>query len=189
MKSKIQTVDLQMWPWPWVDMIEICFAYSLTDVNIWLSLMKILPVVKAIWSGREIKGSNLWPSIVTLILSQHVESWVLFIVSLSQIFDQNFMKIFPGVKEIWSRHKIKGSNSWPWPRVSMLELWVLHIISLRRTFDQNLMKIFSGVKEIWSGQTIRLKLVTFNCDLDLESVWLSNEFCTSSHWGKHLTKD
>ena len=43
-------------------------------------------------------------------MSQHVESWILHNVSLRQTSDQNFMKILPGVKEIWSRHKIKGSN-------------------------------------------------------------------------------
>ena len=32
-----------------------------------------------------------------------------FIV-LSQKFDQNFMKIFPGVKEIWSRHKLNAQT-------------------------------------------------------------------------------
>ena len=30
-------------------------------------------------------------------------------------------------------------------------------------------------------QNSRLKLVTFNCDLDLESALLSYGFCTSSH--------
>ena len=34
-------------------------------------------------------------------------------IALSQTFDQNFMEILLGVKEIWSRHKIKSSNSRP----------------------------------------------------------------------------
>ena len=34
-----------------------------------------------------------------------VELRVLHIVSLRRTFDQSLMKIFPGVKEIWSRHE------------------------------------------------------------------------------------
>ena len=54
-----------------------------------------------------------------------------------------------------------------------LELWVLHIISLRQTFDQRLKKIIPGVKEIEPTPNSRLKLVTFNCDLELKSTGLS----------------
>ena len=55
------------------------------------------------------------------------------------------------------------------------------------TFNQILMKILPGVKEIWT-QYSRLNPMTFNCNLDLEFAWLSNEFTILSHWGKHLTK-
>ena len=37
-------------------------------------------------------------------------------------------------------------------------------------------------------QNSRLNPMTFNFDLDLESAWLSNGFCTLSHWGEHFTK-
>lgn len=33
--------------------------------------MKILPGVYDLWSGHEIEGSNLWPSVVTLTFSPH----------------------------------------------------------------------------------------------------------------------
>ena len=36
-------------------------------------------------------------------------------------------------------------------------------------------------------QNSRLKPMTFTCDLDLKSAWLSYGFCTSD-WGEHLTK-
>ena len=88
-----------------------------------------------------------------MTLTQHAESWVLHIITaLNQTFDQNFVKILLGVKEILSRQNIKGPNSCL-PIVTLIlsqqvELWAMHIISLRQSFDQTLMKIFPGV---WSG--------------------------------------
>ena len=124
---------LQLWPWPWIGMVETLLLLLLT-VSMWWtigqSLMKIPLGVKEILGGQEIKGSNSWPSIATLprisMLSQGFCT-----LSLSRISDQNFMTIFSGVKDMWSGHKIKGSN--------------------------------------------------FNYDLVFG-------FCTSSWWGKHLTK-
>ena len=77
---------------------------------------------------------------------------------------------------------------------------------MRQTFDQSLVKIFERVQEIWSGhesvadgqirssgdkeetRNSRLNPITFSCDPDLESTWLSNGFCTPSQCDKHLTK-
>ena len=75
--------------------------------------MKILQGVK------EIKDSNTRPSIVTLTLNRY--GWVMDSAHrLTEAkFHQSLMKIFPGVKEIWSGHtfksgrEIKDSNSWP----------------------------------------------------------------------------
>ena len=257
--------------------------------------MKILPGVKEIWSRHQIQGSNSWPSTVTLMLSPQAELWVLHIVPLRWTFDQSLEKILLGVKEIqrtqnsrlkpvtlncdlvslhgWamgSAHHFTEANIWPklkekpsrgkgdieWTRNSGLKLTTLNsdlvlesprlsygfcTSSHRWTFDQSLEKILSGVKEIQSGYEIqdsnswpwtvtltwnrhgwvidsahcltkvniwpkfkenpsagtgdtertrnsRLKPVTLNCDLDLVSARLSYEFCTSSHWGKHMTK-
>ena len=81
--------------------------------------------------------------------------WVLHIISLTQTFDQCLKKILPGVKEIWSRHHIQGSNSWPSTVTFTAELWVLHIVPLRWIFDQSLEKILPGVKEIQSTHKIQ----------------------------------
>ena len=37
-------------------------------------------------------------------------------------------------------------------------------------------------------QNARHNSMSFNWDLDFESAWLSNRFCTPSHCGKHLSK-
>ena len=64
---------------------------------------------------------------MTLTFIQYVGSWILQIVSLGRTFDQNFMKTLPGVKKIWSRHKLKAQTHdlqlWPW---TWVELSVLH---------------------------------------------------------------
>ena len=61
-KFKAQTGGLQLWPWPWVCIVEL---------------------------------------------------WVLHIIPLRQTFDPNLINIFQRVQEIWSKHEIQGSNSWP----------------------------------------------------------------------------
>ena len=45
----------------------------------------------------------------------------------------------------------------------------------------------TGIGDTEQTRNSRLKPVTLKCDLDLVSVWLSYEFCTSSHEGKHMT--
>ena len=118
--------------------------------------MKILPVVKEIWSWHESRLKlvtfNWLPWLEPARLSCGfctLSHWGKHLTSL--------MIILPGVKKIWSRHKIKAQTcdlqlgSW----IGMVESWVQHIVSLRQTFDQCLMKILPGLMEIWSGQEIQ----------------------------------
>ena len=92
------------------------------------------------------------------------------------------MKILPGVKEIWSVHRIKGSNSWHSIMTLTLSrhglLWVLHIIeaNIWPKFDKD---SFRGKGDMERTRNTRLKLVTFNYELDLESGWLCNGICTN----------
>ena len=59
----------------------------------------------------------------------------------------------------------------------MAELLIVHTASLRSTFDQS----FRGKGDTEGTRNVRLKLVTFNCDLGLKSDWLSYGFHTLSH--------
>ena len=43
-----------------------------------------------------------------------------------------------------------------------------HIITLSQTYDENFMKILAGVKKRYGVDIkLKLKLMTFNCDLEL----------------------
>ena len=47
---------------------------------------------------------------------------------------------------------------------------------------------FRSKRDIELTQNARLKLVTYESDLGLESAWLSYGFCTPSHCGEHFSK-
>ena len=99
-------------------------------------------------------------------------------------------KILPGVKEIWSGHKIKGSNTWPAVVTLILSWhgWVtgsahhLTEVSIWPKLNEN---SFRSKGDMAQTRNSRLKLVTFNCDLYLESAWLSygadTKFKAQSH--------
>ena len=107
-------------------------------------------------------------------------------------FDQSLEKIFPGVKEIQSGHEIQGSNPWPWTVTLTLSWhsWVINSahgftkVNIWPKFRENPSTGIGDTEQTWNS---RHKPVTLNCDLDLVSAWLSYKFCTSSHWGKHMT--
>ena len=191
-------------------------------------LKKILPGVKEIWSRHQIQGSNLWPSTVTLTLSP--QGWVMGSAHC------------PTEVNIWLKFRgIQGSNPWPWtvtltlsqhgwvidsahhltevniwpkykespstgiwdtertrnsrlkPMILTLTLcrhgWV--ISSAHRLTEANIWPKFKenpskGIGDMERTRNSRLKPLT--CDPDLELTLLTYRFCTSTHWGEHLTK-
>ena len=82
--------------------------------------------------------------------------------------------------------KIQGSNWWPsiMTLTLCLHCWVMgsaHHLIKANIWPKFNKKIFQRVQEIWSEHEIPGSLMTFNCDLDLESACLSYRFCTSPH--------
>ena len=143
-------------------------AHHLTKANIWPKFNKYLS-----------KGSGdmewTWNSRLKLVtfncdldLELACLLWVLHIASLRQTFDQSFMKIFQRVQGIWSEQERDG-----WPSIVTLTLslhrWVIG--SIHHFTKAKIWPKFN--KAVWMAmerpQNSRLKLVTFNCDLDLES--------------------
>ena len=53
----------------------------------------------------------------------------------------------------------------------------LSLVNILFKFDENL---FKGLGDMERTRNARLKHVTFNCDFDLGSAWLSYGFCTPS---------
>ena len=108
-------------------------------------------------------------------------------------FDQSLEKTLQGIKEI-QKHKIQGSNPWPWTVTLTLSRHGWVIDSAHRLTKVNIWPKFkenpsTGIGDTEWTRNSRLKPVTLICDLDLVSAWLSYEFCTLSHSGKHMTKD
>ena len=70
-KLKVNSCDMQLWPWTswhgWV----IGSAHRLTAAKFDQSLIQILPGVKDVWKGHKTQGSKSWPSFMTLTLSRH----------------------------------------------------------------------------------------------------------------------
>ena len=75
-KFKAQTGGLQLWPWPWVCIVEL-WVLQITSLRRTFdpNLINIFQRVQEIWSEHEIQGSNSWPFTVTLNLSRH--AWVM----------------------------------------------------------------------------------------------------------------
>ena len=100
---------------------------------------------------------------------------------LNQTFQQNFMKIIPGIKWSWTYIEIKAQTYdlqlGPRPWVGVVELWVLHIISLSQTYDQSLLKILLVVEEILID-----KLKAKSHDLQL---WPWPWVCMAESWSLH----
>ena len=166
-KFKAQIGGLQLWPWPWV-YIEMGSVHHLTKANIWPKFNKYLS--KGLGDMEWTWNSRL--KLVTFNCDLDPESacvrWVLHIASLRQTFDQNFMKIFQRVQEIWREQERDG-----WPSIVTLTL-ILHrwvIDSTHHLTKANIWPKFN--KAVWMAlewpENSRLKLVTFNYDLDLES--------------------
>ena len=91
--------------------------------------------------------------------------------------------ISPATEWQWSGLKIQGSNWWPSIAILTLSLhcWVMgsahHLTKANNwpKFNKYLSKGSGDMEWTWNS---RLELVTFNCDLDLESACLSYGFCT-----------
>ena len=94
--------------------------------------------------------------------------------------------ISPAAEWQWSGLKIQGANCWHSIVTLTLSLhcWVMdsahHLTkaNIWPKFDKHLSKGSVDMEWTWNS---RLKLVTFNCDLDLESACLNYGFCTSTY--------
>ena len=168
-----------------------------TSSHMWTfdqSLEKILPGVKEIQSDYEIQDSNPWPWTVTLTLNRH--GWV--IDSAHRLTKVN---IWPTFKEnpstgIGDTERTRNSRLKPVTLECDLDLvsvcsWV--ISSVHRLTEANIWPKFKenpsrGIGDMERTRNPRLKPMTLTCDLDLVLAWLTNEFYTSTHWGKHLIK-
>ena len=149
------------------------------------SIMKILPRVKEIWRVHEIP----WNSTVT-------ESWVCTVWSsvhrLPEVNIWTSLNALPckGNRNMEGVQNSKFLNSWP----SIVTLtfrehgWSDGVCtSPYWRYDQSLMKILPRWQRYGMEQNSRLKLVTFSCDFDLESAWLSYRFCIAFYCREHFT--
>ena len=166
-------------------------THHLTKANIWPKFNK------AVWMAME-RPQNSRLKQVTFNCDLDLESAKLgygFCTSSlwGKHLTKRLKKILPGVKEIWSRHQIQGSNSWPSTVTLTLspQGWFMGSancpteVNIWPTFKENPSR---GKGDMEPTPNSRLKLVTFNCDLDLKSAGLIYGFCKLSHWGEHLTK-
>jgi len=80
-----QTVDLQLWPWPWAKWLS---AHCFSTLNIWTMFHEILQRMWKIWSRRE-----TWPSSVTLAKWQTNE-WIEKMTSIMYILPPIHMVSF-----------------------------------------------------------------------------------------------
>ena len=150
----------QLWPWPWVCIVKLWVLHIIS--------LNIFQRVQEIWSEHEIQGSNSWPLTVTLTLSRHA----CVMGSAHRLTKANiwpkFHEIFQRVQELWSEKERDG-----WPSIVTLTLSLHHWVigSTHHLTKANIWPKFN--KAVWLAmerpQNSRLKLVTFNCDLDLES--------------------
>ena len=77
MKFNVQSHYLQLWPWPWVCMIELYVLHTLAlSWTSYQSELIILQGFEEIWSIRAIQGLIPLPVTVTLTWSLRNESWV-----------------------------------------------------------------------------------------------------------------
>ena len=147
-------------------------------------IQKILLGIKEIWSWHKIElkltvficDSDLSPAGSVMSYAYHLTV---------ANFDQSLMKILPGVKEIWRKHEIERSN-WQ-PSVVIMTFsrhgWMKG--SAHHFTEANIWPKFNEYLSPSKGDIIqtrisRLKLLTFSCELDLESPWLGYAFCTSA---------
>ena len=128
---------------------------------------------------------NSWPSIVTWTLSRHGRV-------MGSTHHLTKVNIWPKLNE----SPLKGSGVTEHTRKGYRklvtsdcdldleptdELWVLHTVFLRLTFDQSYIKILEISGDMERTRKNDRKLVTFDCELDLEPAWFSNKFYTTSY--------
>ena len=170
-------------------------AHHFAEANIWLKLKENPSRGKGDIECTRNSGLKLATLNCDLILKSPWLSYGFCTSSHRWTFDQSLEKILPGVKEIQSGHEIQGSNPRPWTVTLTLTLsrhgWVTD--SAHRLTKVNIWPKFkenpsTGIGDTERTRNSRLKPVTLNCDLGFVSAWLNYEFCTLSHWGKHITK-
>ena len=149
------------------------------------NLEKILLGVKEIQSGHKIQGSNPWPWTVTLTLSLH--GWV-----IDSAHRPTKVNIWPKFKE----NRSTGIGDIEWTQNSRLKPvtltlcrhdWVMrsaHLTeaNIRPKFKENPSR---GIGDMEHKLNFMAQSMTLTCDLELHG-W--HGFCTSTHWGEHLTK-
>ena len=168
-------------------------AHHFTEANIWPKLKENPSRGKGDIEWTRNSGLKLATLNCDLVLESPRLSYGLCTSSHRWTFDQSLEKILSGVKEIQSGHEIHGSNPWPCTVTFTLSRHGWVIDSAHRLTKVNIWPKFKENFSTGRGDTewtrnSRLKPVTLNCDLDLVLAWLSYAFCTSSHWGKHMTK-
>ena len=168
-------------------------THHFTEANIWPKLKESPSRGKGDIEWTRNSGLKLATVNCDLVLETPWLSYGFCTSSHRWTFDQSLKKIIPGEKEIQSGHEIQGSNTWPWTVTLTLSrhgcvidsAYCLTKVNIWPKFKEN---PSTGIGDTERTRNSRLKPVTLNCDLDLVSAWLSYEFCTSSHWGKHMTK-
>ena len=99
--------DLELWPWPWTYTVEMCVLHVVSMR--WISDTDFIKNPSRHSRDMEqtrkcVTGSfdlELWPWPWTYIVEMHV----LHIVSIRWTSDTDFIKIHPGIQEIWSGHE------------------------------------------------------------------------------------
>ena len=163
-------------------------AHHFTEANIWPKLKENPSRGKG--ATERTRNSRLKP--MTLNYDHDLNSaWLSYdpahrltnIISLRQTFERHLKKILPGIKEIWSRHQIQGSNSW----LSTVTLtlspqgWVMgsaHCpteVNIRPKFGEDPPR---GKGDTERTQNSRLKPVILNCDLVSLHDWA---MCSAHH--------
>lgn len=145
--------------------------------------MKIFSAIKEIWSWHK----KLKVQTHDLNYDRDLEpaGWI-----IGNAYHLNVANIWPKFnenlsrgKEMWRKHKIKHSNSWPTIVIFSRHGWIIG--SAHHFTEANNWPIFNEYLSCDKGdmdqtRTPRLKHLTFNCDIGVESAWFGYMFCTSA---------
>ena len=168
-------------------------AHHFTEANIWPKLKENPYRGKGDVEWTQNSGLKLATLNCDLVLESPWLSYGFCTSSHRWTFDQSLEKILLGEKEILRGHEIQCSNPWAWTVTLTLSRhgWIFdsaHHLTKVNCWPKFKENPSTGVGDTMQKRNSRLKPMTLNFDLDLVSAWLSYEFCTSSHWGIHMTK-
>ena len=132
---------------------------------------------------------NLWNQLTKLPWKVHPFSTTCQLIALTITSEQQGSlkdSFIPAAKWQWSGLKIQISNWWPSIVTLTLSLhcWVMgsaHYLTEANIWPKFNIYLSKGSGDMEWTWNSRLKLVTFNCNLDLESACLSYRFRTLPH--------